>query len=391
MPPTRSRSRRSVTPSNSRGSTETVKPICWHRRTRSSSAPWGIAEKLTTTWLIECSSMAASRPAPNRWPSPFSSMSELRIGIESGARPSISIGSSSRNATGRRPNSGRSISRSANWRPTVPAPTIRVLCPCSPSRRRPHLDDVGPCPGGEQVGAGEEPDPRGLGCRIRVVEDQHPHEGHRHRHDRGDGEDRAGVLEEVRRERGPVDAGERERCQHGEAEDDESNDVGRQARRRSGGDGHGGGDGEHRGVDAEGPVEGQRIAVAGGGTAADPCDVVDRAQPAARLSSWRGQSVRVFGHRRGGWLVGRSPYRRIARITQFPAASSPGSSVLLHLDEFPCDLSPKLAHRTALAPCTIQSRRSRAWRMRTRGSRCKAAGGEVGPDAGLDPHPALRP
>ena len=52
IPPIRSSPSVSVTPSKSRGRTDTVTPIAWQRRTRSSSAWWEVAEKLTTTLVI---------------------------------------------------------------------------------------------------------------------------------------------------------------------------------------------------------------------------------------------------------------------------------------------------------------------------------------------------
>ena len=92
-------------------------------------------------------------------------------------------------------------------------------------------------PGGDQVRRREDPGPNRLGGGVGVVEDQNPTEGHAHRDDRRGGDDRPGVLEEVGRERRPVEAEVDEHGQDCDAEDRQREDVGPEA---------GGGSARHR-------------------------------------------------------------------------------------------------------------------------------------------------
>ena len=86
-----------------------------------------------------------------------------------------------------------------------------------------HLDDVPAGADRDHVGRREDPGPHRLGGSVGIVEDQDAPEGHAHRDDRRGGDDRPDVLEEVGREREPVEAevdedGEDENAEHGKRE-----------------------------------------------------------------------------------------------------------------------------------------------------------------------------
>ena len=256
----------------------------------------GDAADLASTQQIELRRVRAGREADDDMRDPKILQDRFEAGAErsrssSPARvehrnprgESISSGSSSRKATGRSPNSGRWTSRSANSRPTTAGADDQRLLPDLAGTATAHLDDVAPAPRSDHVGRGEDPGPNRLCRGVGIVEDQHPSERHAHRDDRGRGDDRPGVLEEMGGERGPIQAEVDEDREDQDAEDRQREGIRAQRCSRRARDRRDCGERQHQSVDAEAAgIEDRRADVPRPATPAQPADEVGGHAPLDR-------------------------------------------------------------------------------------------------------------